>query len=305
MSVRTSTWASYEQTFRTHILPTFKDKKLATIKPLDVQTWIGRLSEGGVSPATTSKAYRCLRACLNDAVALEEIEKNPCGRKIQLPRPRHRELAFLEPFDIDILLDRIEGPERQLIMILAQSGLRLGEALALTWRHLDLAKNQITVERSWSAAGGFQDPKTRTSRRAVQMMPRLNQALQDYYASQGMPGPDSLLFSTGNGKPIDPGNLRRLFYRALEECNLKHVSLHSLRHSYASFMLASGASIVALQRSLGHADATMTLNTYAHLIPEDLGGALLRANQLFSGVGTVTPINLASTGVEDAVAGNR
>jgi integrase len=123
--------------------------------------------------------------------------------------------------------------------------------------------------------------------------------LEDHYQTEGCPPPDTLLFSFNGTVPLDPGNTRKELYKALDRAGLKHVSLHSLRHSFASFMLASGASVKALQRSLGHASASMTLNTYSHLIQEDLGNALLRADELVTGVGgKVVSIDAMRTGTE-------
>ena len=116
-------------------------------------------------------------------------------------------------------------------------------------------------------------------------MPGLADDLQAHYQAEGLPAPDALVFTFGGVRPLDPGNTRRELYKALDRAGLKHVTLHSLRHSFASIMLASGASVKALQRSLGHANASMTLNTYSHLIPEDLGNAMLRADQMCRGAG--------------------
>src|SRR5450756_1728256 len=149
----------------------------------------------------------------------------------------------------------------------------------------DVYKRQIIVERSWSVHGGFHEPKTTSSRRAVPMIPGLAAELREHFEQQGEPGPDALLFSFDGEQPLDFGNTRRRFYAALKAAGLRHVSIHSLRHSYASMMLACGASVKALQRSLGHASATMTLNVYSHLIPESLEPVLMRANALMTGAG--------------------
>lgn len=280
-SLKASTRESYEQTFRAHILPFLGEKRLNEITPRDVQTWVGQLSETRLAPASIGRCYRCLRACLKQAEAWGDIDRCPC-RSIDLPRVNRRELSFLTPNEIGRLLVELGEPERMLVTTLAYSGLRLGEALGLTWRHVSFRDNAILVERSWSRYGGFQEPKTETSRRAVPMMPSLASALEAHYRAAGSPAAEELVFSFNGAVPLDPGNTRRELYRALDCAGLKHISLHSLRHSFASIMLASGASVKALQRSLGHASATMTLNTYSHLIQEDLGSALLRADQAFS-----------------------
>jgi integrase len=283
-SLKPSTWANYEHTFRLHILPYFTRRHLSKITPLIVQAWVNELSQTKLAPATIEKCYRSLRSCLKQAEAWDLIDRNPC-RSIDRPRQNQEELSFLKPEEIGRVLDAAEEPERTLFAVLAFSGLRLGEALGLAWKHISFEDNAIIVERAWSYWGGFQEPKTPTSRRAVPMLPTLAGLLHEHYQRESTPAPDILLFSFGGEKPIDAANARKEFLKALNRASLKHVTLHSLRHSFASTLLASGASIKALQRSLGHASAVMTLNVYSHLIQEDLGNALLRADQLMTGAG--------------------
>jgi integrase len=303
-SLKPATWVGYEHTFRNHILPTFQDKRLSEIKPLDVQAWVDQLASEDLAPATVGRCYRYLCACLKHAENMDLVDRSPC-RAIILPRCKHEELSFLETREVNELLEHAREPERHLFMVLAWSGLRLGEALGLAWRHVNFKDNAIVVERAWSYWGGLQEPKTETSRRAVPLLPTLAAELRQLYSDQGSPSPDVLLFSQNGETPLDSANVRKQYEKALKAAGLKRVTMHSLRHSYASLMIACGASIKALQRALGHASATMTLNTYAHLIQEDLGGSLMRADQVISGAGgTVIPlgtVNCASTGTGETL----
>lgn len=278
-SLKPSTVSDYRLTFRLHILPYFETKRLDKITPSNVQEWINSLE---LSPATTQKAYRYFRACIKQAENLDLIMKHPC-RGIELPRVNKEEMDFLTPGEIGKLLQECREPEHTLFFLLAFSGLRLGEGLALRWRDVDFDMNCIKVERSFSAYNGITEPKTVTSRRAVPMLPSLAETLSDFYRQQRNPVPDALLFSVNGKTPLDKGNVRRRYYTALKAAGLKHVSIHSLRHSFASVMLASGASVKALQRSLGHAGAKETLDTYSHMIPENLDNVLSKADDLMTG----------------------
>lgn len=281
-SLKPSTWASYEQTFRTHILPYLADRDIQRITPRDIQSWVNQLEEKDLAPATIGRCYRCLRACLRDAEAWGDIDKCPC-RKINLPRSDRKELVFLRPEEFKLLLQHLREPERTLLCVLCFSGVRLGEALGLDWNHVNFKDNTLSIERAWNQYGGFQDPKSESAFRAVPMMPTLSERLREHYQREGRPSSDALVFSIGGSRPLDPGNTRRKLYKALAEAGLKHVTFHSMRHSFSSVLLSSGASIKALQRGLGHSTAEMTLNTYSHLIPEDLGNALLEADKYMSG----------------------
>lgn len=269
-----STRLSYSQVFNSHIIPTFKDHYLEDISILDVQEWINELSKN-MNAGTVHKCFRYFRAAMKQAEAWEMISKSPT-QKINLPRRQVEELKFLKPDEILRVIQVSQRPENYLFATLAMSGLRLGEALALRWGDIDNKKACIRVTRSWSRSGGFQEPKTPSSRRAVPLVPSLKNLLGELYHFAGRPDPEALVFSRGEN-PLDPGNTRREFYRALAEVETDHVTIHSLRHTYASLMLANGASIKALQHALGHSSATMTLNIYSHLIQEDIDGATKRA----------------------------
>lgn len=230
------------------------------------------------------RCFRYFRACVKQAEAWDQIDRAPTV-KINLPRSYAGEMDFLEPGDIRRLLDAAREPERILFSVLAMSGLRLGEALALRSRDVDYKKRRIRVTRSWSPQGGFQEPKTPTSRRSVPLIDTLADILRDYLDGRGHPKLDDLLFTFDGEKPLDPSNVRKRFLEALNAAGLKHVTMHSLRHSYASIVLGQGASIKALQHALGHASATMTLNVYAHLIPEDMDASSDRINEVFANMG--------------------
>lgn len=279
-SLKVSTLTDYRSVFEHHILPFFAEKRLDQITPLIVQEWVNSLD---TSPATTKKCYRIFHSCIQQAEVWGEIETNPC-RGIILPRVSRRQLDFLEPEEIDALLQECEDPEaKMLLTLLAYSGLRLGEGLGLAWKHIDFEMGVIKVERSHSGFNGFCDPKTPSSRRAAPWMPSLSVILHDYYRQQGNPDPDALLFSEDGETPFVQTYVRRRFYAALKAAHLKHVNIHSLRHTFASVMIASGANIKALQRSLGHANAKETLDTYSHLIPETMDLTLVRADALMTG----------------------
>lgn len=281
-SLKPSTLASYEVAFRKHILPRLGKKRLSDFRPLDIQAFVDSLSSDSLSPATVGRIYRYLRACIRQAVAWEVINENPC-KGIILPRVPKEELVFLDHQEIRRLLETAKEPEKALFAILALAGLRLGEALALQWKDIDFDMRAIYVTKSFSYWGGIQEPKTEASRRAVPLLPALADILLDHHDFMTNPEPDDFLFQTRGLRPLDPANARKRFEETLKRAGLKRVTLHSLRHSYASIMLASGASIKALQHALGHSQVTMTLGTYGHLLEEKMDEAVARMDALIRG----------------------
>lgn len=282
-SKKASTIKSIKSAYKNHLEGFFGETRLSEITPLMIQEWVSEMGEKDLSPATTGKVYRYFRACIRQGYNWDLISVNPC-RGIELPRVEKGEMEFIDPSDISRLLEQLRDPYRTLTTVLAFSGIRLGEALGLAWKHIDFEHNAILIERAVEFhTGELQDPKTPAARRAVVMLPALKPVLQDYHGSQEDPDPDDFLFTREDGRPLSTSTVEKKFAKAVEASKLKDVPLHSLRHTLSSSLLASGASIKALQRTLGHTTATMTLDTYSHLLQEDIESAAAKASQLLTG----------------------
>jgi len=287
-TLKPGTLADYELTFRLHILPALGKMELSKITPANIQTFVDDLSEKDpvskkeLSPATIHKCYRYLRNCLGNAVDKDLLDKTPC-RGVIVPRPRQQhELDILSLDEVGRVLNVAEEPERTLIAVLAYAGLRLGEGLGLKWKDIDFQNQCIRIERTFGQHG-WSTPKTRSSRRAVPMSPTLTSWLKDYQKATEHTSSEDVVFSRDGSTPLDQSNVRRDFNSALEKAEIRHVRIHDLRHTFATNMLASGCSIKFLQNSLGHTTATMTLNTYAHYIPESGAESVARFDALISG----------------------
>ncbi len=280
-SLKVTSYLGYEHNFRNHITPFLGKRLMSEIDADKVQDWVNHMADKDLSPATVWVCYRYLRACLRTAYNRGLMKSYPC-RDIDLPRVNREELSYLAPSEVMALVEEAEEPERTLFATLGLSGLRRGEGLALAWRHVSFKDRAIIVERSYSPQGGMTEPKSSSSRRAVSILPTLEGILRENYERQGRPNPDALLFSSDGTRPLDPATVRRKFHRALDGAGLKRVTIHSLRHTFASTLLASGASIKAVQMQLGHSSATMTLDVYGHLLQESIQPAMNRADALFS-----------------------
>jgi len=150
------------------------------------------------------------------------------------------------------------------VWFLAWSGLRWGEAVALTWRHVDVERRHVRVRESATEVGGqlvFGEPKTHEHRTVI--VPRFTLKELD-------PG-DGLVFTAPRGGPLRTANFRRtVWLPAVEECGFGDLLVHDLRDTAASLAISSDASIKAVQRMLGHAAAAMTLDIYGGLYDDDL-----------------------------------
>jgi len=153
-------------------------------------------------------------------------------------------------------------------VIAVLTGLRIGELLALRWKHVDFVHDAIQV-RETVYEGRFGSPKTKSSRRDVPM----SQPVREAFLAQRnvVTGTDreTLVFACRNGRPLNPKNLlRRVLQPACRELGLPVVGWHGFRHTHATLPGEVGESLRTAQAILGHSDLKTTLNVYTHAIPE-------------------------------------
>ncbi len=158
-------------------------------------------------------------------------------------------------------------------------GLRKGELLGLRWADINFDSGTLTVRQALQRSGGkltLAEPKTALSRRTVPVPEQTLAALKTRRRTQrgeriaaGASWVDSgLVFTTYAGGPLEPRNVNRSWYGIRAKVGLDQVRLHDLRHSCASFLLAAGASPRTVMKTLGHSQISLTMNTYAHVLPE-------------------------------------
>src|SRR5262250_405260 len=198
------------------------------------------------------------------AVQWGYLDANPV-QYVERPRGEDKEMDVLTPEEIRRLLDAQEEPLRTLLLAAILTGMRQGELFGLWWDDIDFAKHQIHVRRSlWHGTLGT--PKSRRSRRAINMSPTLEGALRAFKATHRR---SEFVFSTERGTPIDADNFRhRVFPQALQRAGLRRVRFHDLRHTYTSLLIAQNAHPKYIQAQLGHASIQTTLDRYGHLMPQ-------------------------------------
>jgi integrase len=158
-----------------------------------------------------------------------------------------------------------------LVEVLLGTGLRIGEALALRWRDIDLQGGLLRVERSQVERNGgvsFKEPKSARGRRTVELPQGLVAVFRAHQTGIGaVPHPDRLLFTDARGGPLRRSNLlRREWHPLLKRAGFgdEVFGFHALRHTHGSHLCARGADVAAVSARLGHADAAFTYRTYVH-----------------------------------------
>ena len=253
----------------------------------------------GPSVWTINKALTILVMIFNYACRHRWIDFNPAEHVEKLKQPTASgdhaiDSNVLTPDEIKKLLDAAEpacrsssgsirsNNYRLLIQVAIFTGMRSGEIRGLQWGDIDWNSKQIHVRRSWKE-GEFHAPKTRTSARRIDLPETLNSELREWQLACPTSTYD-LVFPNLAGQPLSSANLlQRGVYPALRRAGLRKIRFHDLRHTYASLLIANGEDIVRVSRLLGHASPTITLNVYAHMLPNDHYGSADRLADLVFG----------------------
>lgn len=267
---RATTAALVESQLRLHVSPQLGARPLSSLRRSDVQAWVrGRAQV--LEARTVRQVYRLLATILRSAVEDRLLAVTPCIR-IALPRVDPVQLEPLTVDQVEKLTAAAPARYRALLVMMAGTGLRPGEAFAVTVDRVDFLRRRLRVDRQIVTLQGpptFQPPKTAASVRTVPLPQVVVDALAAHIAAFP-PGDDGLLFTAPAG-----GMIRRNHFNAgawqptvvLAELP-KGTRLHDVRHFYASLLIRHGESVKTVQARLGHASATETLNTYAHLWPD-------------------------------------
>lgn len=252
------------------VLPTWQHVPLCSVGHADVAAWTATLTTtSGLSAATVTKTHRVFSLVLELAVRDGRLPRNPAD-KVKLPRAPRAEKRFLTHGQVARLAEAAGVHDGLVIRVMAYCGLRFGEMAALRVRRIDLLRRRIEVAEAVSEVRGkamFGTPKSHVAR-SVPVPRSLVDALAQHMTGKG---PDDLVFPSPAGGVLRNSNFRhRTFDPAARAAGLDGLTPHDLRHTAASLAVSAGANVKAVQRMLGHASASMTLDVYAGLFDDDL-----------------------------------
>jgi integrase len=265
----------YEQAMRLRVLPEFGEVRLADLERIDLQAFVERLMADGLAPPTIDVTLLPVRAIYRLALERGEIMINPCD-KVRLPRSDRRRDRIADPIEAAALIAAVPGEHRPIWAAAMYAGLRRGELQALRLEDVDLAGGVVRAERGWDFKEGAIELKSNAGRRRVPIAAVLRDHLADRVARVQRSGGD-LLFGEDGERPFRPESLQRAADDAWEEAGLSRITLHECRHTFASLMIAAGVNAKALQTYMGHANISITLDRYGHLMPgseEEAAGLL-------------------------------
>jgi integrase len=223
--------------------------------------------------------YKLLRNAMGDAYRMELVTRNVATQVKAPPVPRQRR-PDLSVADAKRLLKVIAGERLEALYVLAlTTGLRRGELLALRWDDIDLDSRQLRVRHALQRVDGklrSVEPKTSSSRRSVVLPKIAVRYLEEHRNRQDNERLElgeawrehGLVFASSVGTPIEPRNVNRRWDELRAKAGLDWLRLHDLRHGCATFLLAQGVPARAIMEVLGHGEIGVTMNTYAHVLPQ-------------------------------------
>lgn len=281
-TLRPRTLASYRRLFERELLPEFGRLPLAALNRAQVKAYMAARAADGRKANTVRNSVAPLRAMLSSALEEGLVRENVA---LRLPRVGEAQQKIEVPTreQVDAVISAADLPARGPIVVAATAGLRRGEVFALHWADLDFEQRLIRVRAS-NSDGAITRTKTAAGERLVPMFGSLRRLLLEQRAASRYSTNSDLVFPDELGKPMLPNSfIKYSFYPALDSAGMSF-RFHDLRHFAVSQLIAQGANILQIARVAGHADPSITLRVYAHLMAD----GLTKAAALYDPLGRVS-----------------
>jgi integrase len=281
-NVGLKTLERYRQLLRLYVKPHIGSIRIQKLRAVHLNELYSTLLRSGgrdgaaLSARSVGHVHRVLHRALGHAATWGVIAQNVASLVAPPPVP-DEEIKILAEEQVGTILHHLEGHSlRPIVSFLLGTGARRGEALAVRWSDVNFQKNVVRIERSLEQTKGsirVKAPKTKNGRRSVAISPWLAAELRSHRARQderrlalgmGRASDNSPVFARWNGEFRDPNRLSQDFALAMDALKID-CTLHGLRHTHVSKLIAEGLDVLTISRRIGHASASITLNVYGHL----------------------------------------
>ena len=284
-----STWVSYRTNIECHLKPALGHVPLDELTPQRLSTFYAQLQmngrQHGVGPLSLRTVQYCqgvLHKALADAVRMEILPRNVAINatlpRIDLRGDGVKEIGCWAAEELRRFLEHTKGSEHHsLWVVAAATGMRRGELLGLRWEDVDFDHQALTVRRALSVVRGearLKQPKTsrcRTLRLDAFTTSMLQQRQRDQQReaqrAREWRNDWNLVFTNADGPHLDPMRITHEFRVAVRAAPVPRIRLHDLRHTHATLLLQAGVPVKVVSERLGHAQISLTLDIYAHVLP--------------------------------------
>lgn len=282
-----STAEDYRAILKNHVLPEFGDCRIDGINRGKIKSFLLR-KLSGFKKSTVSHMKSVISGVLNKAVDDEVLQSNPSlgiSKLLKIDDPKEH-IDPLTAAELGLLLETVRhhySEHYTMILLLARTGMRVGEAIGLHWGDVDFNGRFIEVRQS-VVRDRLTTPKNKKSRR-VDMSKQLVQALRVHMTESkkkglaiGLGDLPEFVFTNHRGNFVDKNHWRkRVFYKMLEKAGIRKVWIHDIRHTYATLRISKGDNIADVSNQLGHHSVKLTMDVYYHWIP---GGKKAEVDEL-------------------------
>lgn len=289
-NVKPITYSVQERNVRLNIVPRWGNYKLKDINRTEYQKWINEL-KNHYSEGTIRRIHSIFSSAMNDAVHEFKIMRENPLQKIKIPKDvdKPNKISFFTKEQLQLFLDTtnitVKHAKYQesmqyyaLFTLIARTGLRIGETLALTWDDISFDFKTVTINKTLvyplNSTPYLSTPKTKKSERTIKLddltskvlkKHRINQKevilkYENYKATK-----DNVIFHQHEGRWLRTNVVREYFKEVCKRAGLPVLSPHALRHTHAVHLLEAGVSTKYVSERLGHASTTITSDTYLHV----------------------------------------
>ncbi len=266
--LRDSTIENKRHIIELHILPYFKDKRVADITALDIKKWQNDIKKKNFSDTYLRTIHSQLSAIFNHAVRFYRLSYNPCKEAGGMGKYKSGNMGIWSQEDMEQFLEAVEDKpvSYYAFFLLFWTGLRLGELLALNVGDINFEEKTLKVQKSLYRSKGIDvitDPKTEGSKRIIYLPEFVLSEMEEYVSMlYGMTKKDRLFH-------VSKGYLEKEIKRGAKLAGLKPIRVHDLRHSHASLLISNNIDIATISKRLGHDKIKTTLDTYAHMFEKN------------------------------------
>ena len=267
----------YQKIIDNHLLPALGDIPLLKLTPMDIQQYYIQVQQNAnLSGNTLRRHHNLLSSSLRSAVRQDKLLVSPMD-KVEPPRARQKEASYYRPEELKRLYTLVEGHPLELCTKLAGSfGMRREEICGLKWERVDYQRQLLFIREARTAFGATivqKETKTRSSVRTLflsddmaRLLRKEQERQKELYRSGRLREPSQFVVLDHKGYPYSPNALSLAFTRFVKKNGLPRVTLHGLRHSFATVASFQGVPLFDIGKALGHSTPATTGKIYTHLV---------------------------------------
>ena len=254
--IKGSSLYGVKTTLEKHVLPSLGQLPISKITPNVIRKWQNELNNKDLRPPTILTVNRRLSALLNFAVKFYGLPRNPM-KITGTQGKQEKNLEYWSKEEFNTFVASVKSPlYKALFLTLFYSGMRIGEALALTPDDVDFASGKVTINKSINRRNQVTPPKTASSNRTLTLPAHVIKFVQEAYSQ--------LSYESERVFPVSYSQTFYHFKCAIQLSGVRPLKIHALRHAHASILINEGIPITAVAKRLGHTSPQITLSVYAH-----------------------------------------